>query len=45
MGARTTKIDSDGKQTACPNCRKPVRGQKGLTAHLKQCIATPSQKP
>jgi len=47
MGSRTTKKASDGTQTKCPNCGKPVRGQKGLEAHQKQCVANPAvkQKP
>lgn len=40
MGARTTKIASDGTTTVCPACKKPVRGQKGLAAHTKVCTGS-----
>lgn len=41
MSARTTRRSTDGTQTRCPKCDKPVRGEKGLKAHLSQCSGTP----
>lgn len=43
MGARTTKLDSNGKKTVCDACGKAVRGQKGLAAHQKVCTG-PAKK-
>lgn len=37
MSSRTTRRATDGTQTKCPKCENPVRGEKGLKAHLSQC--------
>lgn len=44
MGSRTTKRDSKGKLTVCPECNKTVRGQKGLKAHAVVCTGKPQKK-
>lgn len=41
---RKSKRASDGSQTVCDQCKKPVRGEKGLIAHKKVCAVAAKQK-
>lgn len=36
MATRTKKRSRSGAQTACPHCKKHLRGEKGLKAHIAQ---------
>lgn len=43
MGGRTSKRDSNGKLTKCPDCGKAVRRAKGLKARSAVCVGKSSQ--
>lgn len=44
MGSKTSKRDSDGRITKCPDCGRAVRGQKGLKAHAAACPGPNAKK-
>ena len=36
MAPRTKKRSRSGANTVCPHCKKQLRGDKGLKAHIAQ---------
>lgn len=36
MGSRTQKRSRSGAHMTCPHCKKQLRGEKGLKAHVAQ---------